>query len=758
MIKFHKLEIKNGRVYDHAEIPLEGQGLVSITGKNGAGKSFIWAVLETLFYGSTPTGHSGDELIGNPDEDASFTVLLSKDSKLFEISLERKKKKWRYKILADGNDITPHSQVDTKRELKDFLGLTRQEFHGSVHLAQGLQHILIEGKPADRKNYISDFFGLDQNYDAIQIKAKEHLQKTKIEIQKLSELAAQAALVKDQISSINIIDQNELKKRLFELDHALDACQEDIQYLEKASQNCIAYSKYAPLAKKYVNPQQLLKEKQAEKARLSAHLENYKASQSRTKLVQEHNSKIHALDESIKKIKDWLLASNTTSPPPHHEILAEIATLDLAYKDYEKFKSIEAEISNLPCGNLIDTAAMEKTFTELSVTIAQIKKQIELAEQGKCPTCGTNFSTDPKILKQQEEKLKNDFYELKQILEKNKFQNASIQKRIELEKFLAKRTPFNEHDAQKLKYLQSIAPAVQQLEVMQATRNGMQFLAVEEHADFDICELNKKFTQLDQEIVELELCFAALQQLPAEPADTLMSYEEKIKNSKNTLNELNREKNAYHMALGEAESSAKLYISLTQRLNDMEIQLENMVILKRRELFWNSISQAYGIEGIKLKQLSRIMDLVIQRLPFYTNRLFSERGLSFNHKCESGSVEIFVERSQFDESGKLVKQFTHDISALSGGEKKRLSVAFVLTLADCVPKHKKSNILILDEIDANLDQEGQSLFGSELLPALKNEYESIFVISHSEGLQQSAVYNQNWKITKTNHRSKILKT
>ena len=84
-----------------------------------------------------------------------------------------------------------------------------------------------------------------------------------------------------------------------------------------------------------------------------------------------------------------------------------------------------------------------------------------------------------------------------------------------------------------------------------------------------------------------------------------------------------------------------------------------------------------------------------------------------------------------------------------------MSVALVLTLADCVPSAKRSNILILDEIDANLDDIGQYRFANELLPALKSRYESIFVISHSEELQQAAVYDKIWKVTKKNHWSSI---
>lgn len=68
----------------------------------------------------------------------------------------------------------------------------------------------------------------------------------------------------------------------------------------------------------------------------------------------------------------------------------------------------------------------------------------------------------------------------------------------------------------------------------------------------------------------------------------------------------------------------------------------------------------------------------------------------------------------------------------SGGERRRIDMAVMFALHDLVASRKyKSNILILDEIFDNMDTNGIDSAMS-LLHDISNEYDSIFVISHTD--------------------------
>jgi DNA repair exonuclease SbcCD ATPase subunit len=140
-------------------------------------------------------------------------------------------------------------------------------------------------------------------------------------------------------------------------------------------------------------------------------------------------------------------------------------------------------------------------------------------------------------------------------------------------------------------------------------------------------------------------------------------------------------------------------------------------------------------------------------LPHYTDLLFSDKTLQFTSACEANSISLEVEKEVLNFKGEPVK-IKYDISDMSGGEKQKLSLALVCTLADCIAYAKKTNLLILDEIDTNLDQEGEARLVNHLLPYLKSKYESIFIISHREELQQAALYNKILRVTSNKSGSK----
>ena len=130
----------------------------------------------------------------------------------------------------------------------------------------------------------------------------------------------------------------------------------------------------------------------------------------------------------------------------------------------------------------------------------------------------------------------------------------------------------------------------------------------------------------------------------------------------------------------------------------------------------------------------------MSRLPIYTNYLF-DKEMEFYHKCESGQIEIFVRRK--DDKGEV---YEYDISSMSGGETKKLSIAFMLAMSDAVPRRKRCNILIVDEVDSPLDKDSRYMFVNELLPNLSKDYETVFVISHSTESSQANVFDKTWMI------------
>ena len=187
-INFKSLEIKNGRIFKHIKLNLGKSGLTSILGVNGVGKSTLWSILEAIIYGVSPVNRKRYGLVKN-DKDASFILEIEKENSTYFISYNKKGSKWSHQITKDGIDETPHTAEDAVKAVRKLIGLTSAEFRGSVYLGQNSHHILIDGKPTERKEYISSFFNLDSRYDYVLNAAKEELIKIKDKITELSGLS-----------------------------------------------------------------------------------------------------------------------------------------------------------------------------------------------------------------------------------------------------------------------------------------------------------------------------------------------------------------------------------------------------------------------------------------------------------------------------------------------------------------------------------------------------------------------------------------
>jgi DNA repair exonuclease SbcCD ATPase subunit len=263
-------------------------------------------------------------------------------------------------------------------------------------------------------------------------------------------------------------------------------------------------------------------------------------------------------------------------------------------------------------------------------------------------------------------------------------------------------------------------------------------------------EALQKINQLKAEKIAVDGCLLARKQLPAIPTIPLGTVKSEYDGLESHRHEVNDRKIFLFKELGNLKSQSDNKAKLGVQIAEMKAKTGKLPELTMNLMFWKKMVEAYGPKGLKVRHLSNIMDMVTQRMPYYASVLFKEPGLTFTHSCDSDSIAIIANRVSDDGV-----TFCHDVSCFSGGEKKRMSVILVLTLADCVPAHKKSNILVLDELDDAMDEDGQYRFVNELLPMLKKDYESVFVISHAAEVKQAAIYDQVWKFTKNSHWTTI---
>ncbi len=198
--------------------------------------------------------------------------------------------------------------------------------------------------------------------------------------------------------------------------------------------------------------------------------------------------------------------------------------------------------------------------------------------------------------------------------------------------------------------------------------------------------------------------------------------------------------------VSEAKSCKKSFQTLSERLNELESSLEVWEAVQHRKSLFEAMKAAYGPKGLKIHQLKKICNAICRTLPKYTTVMFQEPRIEFfvDNDPDSTEIEFYIRR--------FLKTGTEEypVGKLSGGEKKRLAVAFIFALADLVAPRKKCNLIVLDEVGDGLDPVGEYAFASQLLPQLTQE--SVIITSHRPGIE-SAQFDTNWSVTKKDNRS-----
>jgi DNA repair exonuclease SbcCD ATPase subunit len=752
-ITFRHLDITNGRVFRKARIPLAGQGLVSILGRNGAGKSTIGNLVEAIMYGSTAGGHKRNDLVQN-DGNACFRLEFDKDGVEWSAELQRKGGKWSYSISEGSEKVcrTPHSLKDGPDRMTEIIGLTQQEFEGSVHLTQDAQHILISGKLGQRKEYISNFFGIDTRYDQVMEAAKEELAKVRENIRNVSALSHAEDLLEKELKNLEdctIRKRVNAENRVNEEVKAIRLLEAELGELRKSLEDRKLYEEHAPLANSVTDPER--KMEGAEEEIIMCETALAQAEQIRQRNASAR--KMNAAMDNLEKEKAELEAGHTGIADADAAALEhELEGLRLLHAQDLKAEPLRRELAALPVLKkiVLDDRELRKAQVEHQ-TLLNRKNAVE---SGICDRCGAKYTADD-IGRMDAElaELNETIGILLEDLEVVRLRNSKVERRERLEEMLAGMPEFTGEQRQRMAELFRFLPAKKEYDEILSSLAMLERAEIQ--PEIDTGKMGEAVRQARMLLEEFKKVVRAKQLLPKKtPPDAAEEIGRRIVETEERIRASEKKVFEYNKQLGEIAANYARKNEVKNQLVDLRARLAKLDGLKRDEFFWSKMADAYGPKGLRLQHLNRMMDLIIKRLPAYANILFNEKGLSFSFRCEPNSIEIIARRRRTRPDGET-EFFEHDIALFSGGEKSRMSIALILTLADCVPVRKRANILILDEVDSDIDDDGKFRFVNGLLPMLKKKYESIFVISHSSDIQQAMIYDQSWTIVKENHWASI---
>lgn len=784
MIHFKRFRIENAICFGCLTLNLEKQGLTLITGANACGKSSSWNLLQSLFYGgysiSSKSKAKKNDLLSTSGKDLLLECEFEKDNVNYIVRQTRNHKEYGTSIAIFKNgDLSlnhaKHSFEDAQTDLENILGLTLDEFLGYIYLTQGSSHKLIEGTSGERTKYLSSLRQLDL-YDDVCKVLKDNLKELEIKAISIDKYVESLNTLENQLKGYSSA-QIYLDKKIM-MGMSLDRVKEEssslgnrLEFAAKMKsdvcQRIKLIDKVGNIEKEGLDNK--IKELQdkinnSEIAR-SEHTLNINKWESLLKYKKEYDSLFQTCthkntDILTGKIKD--LEENQTELKtiiPQLEKKEAYSKELIGYSKPKESMTVCTTQYEIASASLIDA---KSTINRLSKTLKGFKG----LGQGDCPTCGqplTKEHLQGEIVRLELEI--NEAEKASDVLNFDKTRYGNLVKTWgEIETLESKINEIKVIGSleQSKEDLLFVDKKVKQLKDTLTNVQKFQFLedqlkdcptfdeALIEETKTELCKVKEILEIGATTLLEFKDVKRTWEEIDALPEGNLEEWQNKYDALKQESEVLMSKSTTLGEQIGQVTAELKNRASLQKEVDVLKEKVGNKDTIEKQLREYTALIKAYGPKGLKVAQLKSLCHDINRVLPRYTSLIFNGKErfrLAANE--ETGDVDF-----EFSED----LQNYADVKFMSGGQKKRLSMCMVFVLADLAVPSKKSNIIILDEVDGPVDDIGKYTLANEFLPYLRDKYESVFVISHSSSLN-GIVCDNRWVYSKdTEGKTQISQT
>jgi DNA repair exonuclease SbcCD ATPase subunit len=691
---FNKINLNNFFHYSNQEVPLDNQGLVIVTGWFGS-KYSSNAAGKSLLFSSIPLLLHGELPTGKSSKSERKDLDLSLESRI----ISRRDRpvtvglaKSKYSIQSNGRDITPRKQRDTKELIRKVFP-EETIFYSSCMVSQfsTVFQSLIWGTPAVRSRVIREFIDLSK-IEGIRETVKEKDQSFQEDASSLSTLKNEYKEIKEELEELEGVDKEALKRILKLRDQV--------------------GSQHSKLSKKLTEERARYKDyRRQKKLKKRLKLKDTSSTKVKNEIKGKKDKLNHAegIKERITSAKSELslylkLGEPTLFPYSATFTLPEIANYKVARK-------------HIPIkGNL---TTLSKRYRKLRKTIAseltarkRIKKLIDRGARW-CPTC---------LHKLTEDELLTIYNKLYSKIDEPRTKAHKIMPRLMVAKAIGEiHEAFEEHSIssgdigiyRNKTYRKEIGRQIKKL--TRETDFLEKQLPMLEHLE----TVGEGVPEKDNRkiIKETEKELEKLSAIAEKVLYRLMEIKSKYKRKKELLTR--------------AEKVKAKYVKLRKRT-------------KEDALYLPIISKAVFSRDLYTEVLMNFCESLTDSWNIYVPELFG-RKIHFSVGIERGFPSF---KYAYGKKGSPV-----DIRFLSGGEKRRLIIAIIPSILMMSPA--TSNILILDEVDANMDDKGVAAILEFLPTILEAELgkTSIFFITPRTGMTHQDY--RDWRVTRKGNRSKL---
>lgn len=738
MYKFRYVRGSKVVTYQDYEVPFR-KGLTTIRGGNRSGKSLSMSVMGNIFFSAPPISVSKNSAKHlHVHSGSTMAVGFERGKDMIHIEQISRGKGVGYNIFIHPVGETLDRKVhnikargDVKAQIRRLFRQNDDLFYNSCYISGLRRNVVQEGRAADRYAFFQRTFNLTV-FDKIRKLLDKELKKlqrdeatlvylrgerdrlpegvdlrhTKAELKKaqrlydgLNEKVTQAQATVTELTAVTTLVSQLSDKTLTPeaVDKAIQTHGTTVGTLEKSHKELMRKQADADAA-------EATREKREKLVSNLAKLAKVKGT------VDECNEEILHLEEDIPVLINYL--------DDLEEAQGRRAEWEAMVAQLNKMAGGQDKVVMLSGKTL--TQAIEKSQAKLASAKETLESFKDLTGHKNCPTCQqalnnkmiSSMLKKAKALKEEHSQRLEMLALMKEINGLNvslpeklpkKFKDVSRDGLAAMEERLSK-------EKKRLEYLRLKQRLEEQLELLPEPPK--------------VKDVSKQLSQVARDLKTarqmLELAKAdrkILERLEDYEGD-LKTAPSRLKKAKALLAKLGPKVSKANNRVQRLKLEKADLLSKRDQIIHLDTQIEKLKESAELIPVYQGLMKAYGPKGMRIDRIRSLAELYVERLNQYAPLIFAER-FTFSTVIEPNRFDIIATRSGIP----------GDINLLSGSEVRCFQLLHFLAIMSMVPKPFRTNFVVLDELEANMDLASMELYAKEFLPKLKSLVDCIFVIT-----------------------------
>lgn len=735
MINLEKIALKNIVVHKNSSIELQ-DGITVIRGDNGSGKSLLFNSIPNVFDGCPPLAKKKDAKTIHSDNSA-IGIKYKYNDKSYRVVQKNKGNSISYEIEEDNVDLQPRTISMAKEMLEKIFPISTVQYYSLVHLTSYRPSILLSGTGPQRKEFFEELFHLNIS--------EYVLDKIKIKYNELKRSKDEMDILKDQLNSLNYIDNieelkakydkaiikyNELNAKYLDYFNNIQKLTSIKTYKEQLNTD-FTLDELEEKIKDFQNKINILEDKEkqtlvnidlynknenliAKKNYLLKELDNYKDLSETSDNIKEQYQN--------KKLELQTLAEELENLKQNNERYKNFCDLEKFVKEEFKIKTYDEYLSYV--------SKTENSIEEKQKILNKLEK---LDGKAICPTCQQVLNEDS--IKSLIGSLNNDILYLGiDIHDKDKVLSWLKLKELNLE---YKDEKTYEENINKIKdILRELKSLYENLLKKEDLERQIQaipdILNIEKPNIEDLENIKVKISKGKNKLKLLEADLKIQKELK-KLYDLGISnlkqedLESNINDLSPKLEKLNEIKMNLNSKIQLGESQNQEYLKKKNRIQEIEKSLEDLPV-------YEALVKAYGAKGIKIDQIRYLANAFCENLNKYANLVYNKK-IKFYVNVDSTNFNIIAERNGNPGS---------DVNSLSGAESRCFMLLCLISLLPFIPEKYRTDFVILDELEAGIQESGRNLLTQGFFNVLKNIVSKIIIITPMSSKEYYIEANQEY--------------